>query len=83
MQRITSQSLELAVRTQTAVMDLVDRMAQRLRDEEGQTAVEYAGILAFIGILFVALFATHLNKQIGTWVGDVVNAINKGVGGGS
>jgi Flp pilus assembly pilin Flp len=81
MQSITSQSLELAVRTQTAVLDLLHRVEQRMRDEEGQTAVEYAGILAFIGILFVALFATHLDKQIGTWVGSVVKAINNGIGG--
>jgi Flp pilus assembly pilin Flp len=84
MQDITNQaqemSLELAVRTQYAVMDLLERVGERLRRQEGQTVVEYAGILAFVGVIFAALFATPLKSKIGDWVDHVVKAIDKGIG---
>lgn len=73
-------SLELAVRTQYAVMDRLERVGERLRRQEGQTVVEYAGILAFVGVIFAALFATPLKNEIGVWVKHVIKAINKGIG---
>jgi Flp pilus assembly pilin Flp len=84
MQAITNQaqemSLELAVRTQYAVTDLLERLGERLRRQEGQTVVEYAGILAFVGVIFAALFATHLKDKIGDWVNHVIHAIDQGIG---
>ena len=52
----------------------------RLRDdEEGQTAVEYGGILAVIALIFVALFALDLDgKIIGDAIGTAVDEILKG-----
>ena len=48
----------------------VQTLAVTLRDdEEGQTAVEYAGILAVIALIFVALFKMNLG-------GEVTNAIS-------
>jgi Flp pilus assembly pilin Flp len=84
MQSITTQasdkSLELAVRTQYAVMDFVEDVVRRLKDPRGQTVVEYAGILAFVGVIFAALFATPLKSKIGDWVNKVINEIDKGIG---
>jgi Flp pilus assembly pilin Flp len=79
--RAQDKSLELAVRAQYALVELLARMEERLRDEEGQTAVEYAGILAFVGILFLALFKARIADHVTTWAGNVVKDIGKGVGG--
>jgi Flp pilus assembly pilin Flp len=83
MQEITTQaqekSLELAVRTQNAVTRLVERTVARMRDEEGQTIVEYAAILVFVGVLFAALMATPLKTKIGDWAKAVIDKIDKGV----
>ena len=40
------------------------RSVRRAREEHGQAAVEYGGILAVIAIVFVALFATPLGDDI-------------------
>jgi Flp pilus assembly pilin Flp len=54
----------------------VQTLAVTLRnDEEGQTAVEYAGILAVIALIFVALFALNLDTTISNAVKDAVNSI--------
>ncbi|HET8952506.1 MAG TPA: hypothetical protein VFN44_18425 [Solirubrobacteraceae bacterium] len=37
---------------------------RRLRDERGQTAVEYGGILAVVAIIFLAIFTTPLGDDI-------------------
>jgi Flp pilus assembly pilin Flp len=75
-------SLALAVRTQVVVMDLVDRAGRRLREERGQTAIEYAGILAFIGVLFAAIFTTHLDNAITRWANKLIHTIDGQGGGG-
>jgi Flp pilus assembly pilin Flp len=86
MQTITEyasdKSLALAVRTQVTVMDLFDRAGRRLREDRGQTAIEYAGILAFIGVLFAAIFATHLDDAITRWANKLITAIDGQGGGG-
>jgi Flp pilus assembly pilin Flp len=54
----------------------VQTLAATLRnDEEGQTAVEYAGILAVIALIFVALFKMNLGNEITTAIGDALKDI--------
>jgi Flp pilus assembly pilin Flp len=57
---------DIAIRLAVAIQNL----PARLRDEEGQTAVEYAGILAVIALIFVALFKMNLAT-------DITGAISK------
>jgi Flp pilus assembly pilin Flp len=84
MQSITTQaqdkSLELAVRAEYAVMDLFERIAERLRDEEGQTAIEYAGILAFVGLCFFGIFQAHIGTKVAGWAAKVVEKIDQAAG---
>ena len=50
-----------------------------MRDEErGQTAVEYAGILALIAVIFAALFLADIDGKIKDAVGPAVDKILKG-----
>jgi Flp pilus assembly pilin Flp len=60
-------------------------LLRRLREETGQAAVEYGGILAVIALIFVALFALNLDTTISNAVKDAVNSIlgNGGGGGGA
>ena len=66
---------------QYALIELLGRMEQRLRDQEGQTAVEYAGILAFVGVLFLAIFKANIPQAVGKWAAKVVSDITSGLGG--
>jgi Flp pilus assembly pilin Flp len=70
----------MALRTGVRVQGLL----RRLREESGQAAVEYGGILAVIALIFVALFALNLDSTISNAVKDAVNSIlgNGGGGGG-
>jgi Flp pilus assembly pilin Flp len=65
---------DIAIRTTVAVQNLIYRM----REERGQTAVEYAGILALIAIVFGALFAADIDGKIRETVGPAVSDILKG-----
>ena len=62
---------DIAIRALVAIQNL----PARLRDEEGQTAVEYAGILAVIALIFVALFKLELATDIGKAVEKAVSQI--------
>jgi Flp pilus assembly pilin Flp len=62
---------DIAIRLAVAIQNLPTRM----RDEEGQTAVEYAGILAVIALIFLALFKLDLAGDIGGAVEKAVNQI--------
>jgi Flp pilus assembly pilin Flp len=69
---------DLTLRTAVAVQNFVHDAAHRLKDEEGQTAVEYAGIIALLAVIFAALFAVDIPKKIGDAVGPAIEDILKG-----
>src|SRR5918995_5841023 len=62
------------------------RLVRRARGEQGQTAVEYGGILAVIAVVFVALFATPLGDDISCTaqraVAQILGADSPGCAGG-
>jgi Flp pilus assembly pilin Flp len=62
---------DISIRTTVAVQNLL----RRTREETGQAAVEYGGILAVIALIFVALFALNLDTTISNAVKDAVNSI--------
>ena len=62
---------DISIRTTVAVQNLLRRM----RQESGQAAIEYGGILAVIALIFVALFALNLDTTISNAVKDAVNSI--------
>jgi len=75
MQDITNTVQDVSIRTAVAMQNLYFR----LRDEErGQTAVEYAGILALIAVIFAALFLADIDGKIKEKVGPAVDNILKG-----
>ena len=62
---------DISIRTTVAVQNLL----RRVREESGQAAIEYGGILAVIALIFVALFALNLDTTISNAVRDAVNSI--------
>jgi Flp pilus assembly pilin Flp len=54
-------------------------LAERMREQRGQTAAEYMGILFIISAIIVAVVGAHLDTAIGTRLGKIVDAIGKGV----
>lgn len=69
---------DFTIRTAVSVQGFL----RRLREESGQAAVEYGGILAVIALIFVALFALNLDSTISNAVRDAVNSILGSGGGG-
>ena len=65
---------DISIRTAVALQNFV----YRLREERGQTAVEYAGILALLAVVFAALFAADIDGKIKAAVGPAVEKILKG-----
>ena len=66
---------DISIRTAVAIQNLFLRMRD---EEEGQTAVEYAGILALIAVIFAALFLADIDGKIKEKVGPAVDNILKG-----
>ena len=66
---------DISIRTAVAIQNLFFRMRD---EEEGQTAVEYAGILALIAVIFAALFLADIDGTIKDAVGPAVDKFLKG-----
>jgi Flp pilus assembly pilin Flp len=78
MQMITGRteelSRQLAVRAQLAFAAL----AERAREQRGQTAAEYMGILLIVALIIGALVSLDVDGKIKTAVGDFIENIKKG-----
>jgi Flp pilus assembly pilin Flp len=72
MQSVTDLSVHAAVAVQSFVHDVVERLRN---EEEGQTAVEYAGIIALLAVIFGAIFTLKLHTTISEAIGDAVKKI--------
>ncbi len=56
-----------------------ESMAERAREERGQTAAEYMGILFVVSALIVGVLGAHMDTAIRDRLGKIVEAIGKGV----
>jgi Flp pilus assembly pilin Flp len=65
---------ELAIRTRVAMHDLVERA----KEQRGQTAAEYMGVLLLVSLIIAALFTSSVGDWIKNGVGDLVNDIANG-----
>ena len=54
---------------------------RRTRDENGQTAAEYMGILLIVAVIIGALFASGIGDQIVTKAKEQIDKIASGSGG--
>jgi Flp pilus assembly pilin Flp len=82
MQTITDRSeelaRELAIRTRVAISDLVHAVGERSREQRGQTAAEYMGILLIVAMIIGALFSLGVHTMIRDAVEGFINNIKSG-----
>lgn len=78
LQTMNEKSLELAVVTQVAVTDLMERMRDRLEDEEGQTSAEYLGIILVVVAIIGGIAASGIGGKITTAIGNAIDSIKAG-----
>ena len=71
----SSKSLELTVRAQNALTDLGERVATRMRDQRGQTAAEYLGIVVVVAAIIAAIVGAGLDKKIADALGKAIDSI--------
>jgi Flp pilus assembly pilin Flp len=69
---------ELAIRTRVAMSDLPRVVAERMREQRGQTAAEYMGILLIVALIIGALVSLDVDGKISTAVGDFIENIKNG-----
>jgi Flp pilus assembly pilin Flp len=72
---------ELAIRARVAMHDVARRardLAERGKEERGQTAAEYMGVLLLVSLIIAALFTSSIGDWITNGVGDLVNDIANG-----
>jgi Flp pilus assembly pilin Flp len=77
---------ELAIRARVAMHDVAGRtreFMERSRDERGQTAAEYMGVLLLVSLIIAALFTSSIGDWIKNGVGDLVNDIANGESNGA
>jgi Flp pilus assembly pilin Flp len=72
---------ELAIRARVAMHDVARRahdLAERGKDERGQTAAEYMGILLIVSVIIAALFGSGIGGWIVNGAEDLIQDIAKG-----
>ncbi len=68
---------DLALRTYVALENMPLRVRETLADEDGQTAAEYVGILAFVAAVVGVIFAA--NSDIGGAIVDRIRELIEGL----
>jgi hypothetical protein len=72
---------ELAIRARVAMHDVAGRardLAERSREERGQTAAEYMGVLLLVSLIIAALFTSSVGDWIKNGVADLVDDVANG-----
>ena len=73
---ITSARVNCSLAFETAV-----RHARRLRQDAGQTAAEYMGVLLVVSVIIAAVATTSIGDDIKNKMSDMVSYIAKGSDG--
>jgi Flp pilus assembly pilin Flp len=82
MQTITDRTEELAreaaIRTWVALYNLPGALAQRAREQRGQTAAEYMGILLIVALIIGALVGLDVDGKIARAADTLIGNIKEG-----
>jgi hypothetical protein len=78
MQTITDRTQELAIRSWLALSEAGSALAERARDQRGQTAAEYMGLLFVIALIIGALISFKIHEDIAKAAETLINDISNG-----
>lgn len=62
---------ELTTRTAVALQNTTYELGRRLREERGQTAAEYMGIIVLVAAIIAGIFTTNVD----TFIGEKIKAL--------
>jgi hypothetical protein len=74
---------ELAIRARVAMHDIAAQVAERAKQERGQTAAEYMGILLIVSVIIAALFGSGIGDLIVRAAKNLVGDIGEGNSNGA
>jgi Flp pilus assembly pilin Flp len=57
---------------------LITRLVERSREDRGQTAAEYMGVLLVVAVIIAGVSKTHLGTEIVAKLSSLVNSISSG-----
>ena len=80
MQNVTHRTEELVREAGIRVRVAIDAIVHRTREERGQTAAEYMGMLFIVALIIAALITADVPGKIGQAAADLIDKI---AGGGS
>jgi Flp pilus assembly pilin Flp len=69
---------ELGIQVYVGLHRLATALAERAREQRGQTAAEYMGILLIVAVIIGALFSAGIGDKIETLTSRMINHIAKG-----
>ena len=78
MQTIIDRTEELAARSWLALTGAGRAVAERARDERGQTAAEYMGLLFVIALIIGALISLKVHETIAEAADGLIRDISNG-----
>jgi Flp pilus assembly pilin Flp len=65
--------MDLLLRTYTSMLLVATRLGQRVtRDERGQTALEYVGIMLIVAAIVAAIAGSGLIGNVTNWISQAV-----------
>ena len=63
------------------MLSAIDALQERARENRGQTAAEYMGVLLVVSVIIAAVSATPIGSEIVTRLSTLVTNIGTGVSG--
>ncbi len=78
MQSITDRTEALAIRTWVALSGAGHALAERAREQRGQTAAEYMGILLVVAVIIGAIATSGIGGKISGLIGSMIDSVSSG-----
>jgi Flp pilus assembly pilin Flp len=69
---------ELAIRARIVLDDLCHALSERAREQRGQTAAEYMGILLIVAVIIGAIATSGVGGKISGLIGGMIDSISTG-----
>jgi Flp pilus assembly pilin Flp len=76
--RTEAATRELGIRAWVALGSALHELGERAREQRGQTAAEYMGILLIVAVIIGAIFSSGLGGKISNLIGTMIDHISSG-----